>query len=45
MGISKKNFEDEIDYQIGTDLIDRFKKYVGLKSFKTSDWTKNDDIP
>lgn len=30
---SKKDFADEVDYVIGTDLIERFKRYVGLKSF------------
>ena len=30
---------------MGTDLIERFKNYVGLKSFKNSDWVKEDDIP
>ena len=42
---SKKDFPDEVDYNIGTDLIERLKRYVGLKSFKSSDWIKNDDIP
>lgn len=42
---SKKDFDDEVDYQVGTNLVERFEKYVGLKSFKTSDWIKKDDIP
>lgn len=42
---SKKDFDDEVDYEMGTDLIERFRSYIGLKNFKTSEWTKIDDFP
>ena len=33
-------FEDEVDYPANVSLRDKFKKYKGLKSFKTSEWKK-----
>ena len=37
---TRKDFEDEVDYVYGTNVIDRFKKYIGLKNYKTADWVK-----
>ena len=34
-------FEDEVDYPADIPIRDRFKKYKGLKNFKTSEWNKN----
>ena len=33
-------FEDEVDYPADILCKDRFKKYKGLKNFKTSEWKK-----
>lgn len=34
-------FEDEIDYPADISLKERFKKFKGLKNFRTSEWKKN----
>lgn len=33
-------FEDEVDYPADVSLRDRFKKYKGLKNFRTAEWKK-----
>ncbi len=38
--LGKKEFDDEVDYPVGQSVIDRFEKFVGLKNFKTTEWTK-----
>jgi pre-rRNA-processing protein TSR1 len=33
-------FEDEVDYPADISVKERFKKYKGLKNFRTSEWKK-----
>lgn len=41
----EKEFEDEVDYPTNVMCQDRFRKYKGLKRFRTGDWNAYNDIP
>jgi Uncharacterized conserved protein len=34
----EREFADEVDYPTNISLRERFKKYSGLKSFRTTEW-------
>ena len=39
------DFEDEVEYGADINLRDRYKKYIGMKSFKTTKWDQTANLP
>jgi len=37
---TKKDFDDEVDYKLGSNMLERFNKYIGLKNFKNAEWVR-----
>lgn len=37
--------EDEVEYATSINLRDRYEKYQGMKSFKTSEWDELENLP
>jgi len=41
----EREFADEVDYPTNISLRERFKKYSGLKSFRTTEWNPYHNLP